>query len=283
MGPVPLRVGLEESLNLMTARVGSAVGLDTVGEYRQALRHHRPHAARIFDADRRRGDDAAAAHRPPMRCSSMAASGSRRPSSTACRTATARPSTAPTTRPCDGCSDVDWNGQAPPELPDTREQIADPRSAYQIVSMMEGVIQRGTGRIDRRRRQAARRQDRHDQRHRTTPGSWASRPTSSCGVFVGFDQPHTPRRARDRRHGRGAGLPRFHGRRAQGPAGDPVPHPARASSLVRVNADDRPARAAPATRTVIYEAVQARHRADRRRIAGDGASDGGDAVAAAAA
>ena len=32
-GPVPLRVGLEESLNLVTARVGLAVGVDTVGQY----------------------------------------------------------------------------------------------------------------------------------------------------------------------------------------------------------------------------------------------------------
>jgi penicillin-binding protein 1A len=30
-------------------------------------------------------------------------------------------------------------------LPDTREQVADPASAFQIVTMMEGVVQRGTG------------------------------------------------------------------------------------------------------------------------------------------
>ena len=40
-------------------------------------------------------------------------------------------------RACDGCTDVAWTGQPPPELPDNREQIADPRSAYQIVAMME--------------------------------------------------------------------------------------------------------------------------------------------------
>ena len=50
-------------------------------------------------------------------------------------------------------------------------------------TMMEGVIQRGTGRSDRLARPAARRQDRHDQRFRTTPGSSASRPISSCGVY----------------------------------------------------------------------------------------------------
>jgi penicillin-binding protein 1A len=30
-------------------------------------------------------------------------------------------------------------------LPDNREQVADPGSAYQLVTMMEGVVQRGTG------------------------------------------------------------------------------------------------------------------------------------------
>ena len=51
-----------------------------------------------------------------------------------------------TSRNCDGCNDADWHGQQEPLLADTREQIIDPRTAYQIVSMLEGVVQRGTGR-----------------------------------------------------------------------------------------------------------------------------------------
>ena len=31
------------------------------------------------------------------------------------------------------------------KLPDDRELVADPRSAYQVVSMLQGVVQRGTG------------------------------------------------------------------------------------------------------------------------------------------
>jgi penicillin-binding protein 1A len=49
-------------------------------------------------------------------------------------------------RACEGCNDANWHGQQEPLLPDTRQQIIDPRTAYQIVSMLEGVIQRGTGR-----------------------------------------------------------------------------------------------------------------------------------------
>src|SRR6202007_2602734 len=49
-------------------------------------------------------------------------------------------------RPCDGCL-ADWHGQPPPALPRTREQGIDPATAYQLVSMMQGVVQRGTGAI----------------------------------------------------------------------------------------------------------------------------------------
>jgi len=50
-------------------------------------------------------------------------------------------------RACDDCSNVEWHHQAPPVIPDTREQIADPASAFQIVEMMQGVVQRGTATV----------------------------------------------------------------------------------------------------------------------------------------
>ncbi len=49
-------------------------------------------------------------------------------------------------RICAGCNE-DWSqGLQPPVLPDEREQIMDPVIAYQMVSILEGVVQRGTGR-----------------------------------------------------------------------------------------------------------------------------------------
>ena len=48
------------------------------------------------------------------------------------------------TRVCEGCNDATWQNQQEPLLADTREQIIDPRTAYQIVSMLQGVVQRGT-------------------------------------------------------------------------------------------------------------------------------------------
>ena len=48
-------------------------------------------------------------------------------------------------RNCEGCNDAKWHDQQEPLLADKREQIVDPRTAYQVVSMLEGVVQRGTG------------------------------------------------------------------------------------------------------------------------------------------
>ncbi len=47
-------------------------------------------------------------------------------------------------RKCEGCNDAAWHGQEEPLLADTREQVVDPRTAYQVVSMLQGVVQRGT-------------------------------------------------------------------------------------------------------------------------------------------
>ena len=48
-------------------------------------------------------------------------------------------------RNCEGCNDGKWHDQQEPLLADNRPQVLDPRTAYQIVSILEGVVQRGTG------------------------------------------------------------------------------------------------------------------------------------------
>jgi len=49
-------------------------------------------------------------------------------------------------RDCFGCNAEDFAQQDAPELPDEREQVLSPQTAYQVVSMLEGVVKRGTGR-----------------------------------------------------------------------------------------------------------------------------------------
>ncbi|VIO72161.1 penicillin-binding protein 1A [Bradyrhizobium ivorense] len=49
-------------------------------------------------------------------------------------------------RECRGCDAPEgWKNQAEPQLVDHRDQVLDPMSAYQITSLMEGVVQAGTG------------------------------------------------------------------------------------------------------------------------------------------
>ena len=50
-------------------------------------------------------------------------------------------------RQCKGCNLSDLpDNLLPPPIADNRDQVTDPQSAYQMVTMMEGVITRGTGR-----------------------------------------------------------------------------------------------------------------------------------------
>ena len=49
-------------------------------------------------------------------------------------------------RACIGCTEEIYNQQTAPDLPDEREQVLSPQTAYQVVSMLEGVVKRGTGR-----------------------------------------------------------------------------------------------------------------------------------------
>jgi penicillin-binding protein 1A len=53
-------------------------------------------------------------------------------------------------RECRGCDAPDgWKNQAEPQLVDRREQVLDVMTAYQITSMMEGVVQGGTAAVMR--------------------------------------------------------------------------------------------------------------------------------------
>jgi penicillin-binding protein 1A len=48
-------------------------------------------------------------------------------------------------RICQGCDAEKWQNQDEPRLVDKREQVIDPLTAFQVTSILEGVIQRGTG------------------------------------------------------------------------------------------------------------------------------------------
>ncbi|MBB5714237.1 transglycosylase domain-containing protein [Sphingomonas aerophila] len=50
-------------------------------------------------------------------------------------------------RACDGCNARDWDGKAMPRPASRMRQVIDPMTAYQMVHITEGVVQRGTATI----------------------------------------------------------------------------------------------------------------------------------------
>ena len=51
------------------------------------------------------------------------------------------------TRPCEGCNAPDWNGRPMPRPPLRTRQVVDPLTAFQVIHMLEGVVQRGTATV----------------------------------------------------------------------------------------------------------------------------------------
>ena len=94
------------------------------------------------------------------------------------------------TRACEGCDALQWDGEEPPQLPDNREQLVDPIVAYQIVHMLEGVVERGTARRARRvgkplAGKTGTTNDYHDAQF------YGFSPDLVVGVWVGFDNPQS--------------------------------------------------------------------------------------------
>ena len=50
-------------------------------------------------------------------------------------------------RRCNACNMAQWDGKAMPRLASRGRQVMDPRTAYQTVHMLEGVVQRGTATV----------------------------------------------------------------------------------------------------------------------------------------
>ena len=106
-------------------------------------------------------------------------------------------------RDCPGCSPEEWTNQEEPVLPNRREQTLDPRTAFQIVSMMEGAILRGTGRKMRSLNKpfAGKTGTTNEARDAWFIGFT---PDLLAGAYVGFDQ---PRSLGPRETGGGVALP----------------------------------------------------------------------------
>jgi penicillin-binding protein 1A len=146
LGPATLRVGIEKSRNQMTARLGQDIGMPVIVEYARRFGVYddlAPLPAMVLGAGettllRMVGGYA------------MLANGGKKITPTLVDRIQDRWGHSVwrhDARDCEGCKADQWNGQQEPEIEDNRRQIIDPHSAYQMTSILEGVVQRGTATI----------------------------------------------------------------------------------------------------------------------------------------
>jgi len=93
-------------------------------------------------------------------------------------------------RVCESCKADAWQNQEEPEISDDRPQIIDPHTAYQMTSILEGVIQRGTATVLKSvgRPLAGKTGTTNEEKDAWFLGY---SPDLVVGVFVGYDTPTT--------------------------------------------------------------------------------------------
>ncbi|MGE0701971.1 MAG: penicillin-binding protein 1A, partial [Hyphomicrobiaceae bacterium] len=146
LGPATLRVGIEKSRNQMTARLGQDLGMPIIVEYARRFGIYddlAPLPAMVLGAGETTLLRMVGGY-------SMLANGGRKITPTLVDRIQDRWGHSVwrhDARDCTSCKADKWAGQAEPELEDSRKQIIDPHTAYQMTSILEGVVQRGTATI----------------------------------------------------------------------------------------------------------------------------------------
>ena len=142
-GPSTLRLGIEKSRNLMTVRLAKDMGMNLVAEYAERFGVYDDMSQVLAMA---LGSGETTVMRMVSAYAIMANGGKQIKPSLIDRIQDRYGKTVykHDERLCEGCSATSWVNQPEPELIDNREQVLDPMTAYQITSMMQGVVQRGT-------------------------------------------------------------------------------------------------------------------------------------------
>jgi len=148
-GPTTLRNALRFSLNTVTVRLAQDIGMPLIGEYAKRfgvydeLPNYLSYALGAGETTVMR----------MVTAYSMFANGGRRVKATLIDRIQDRYGHTifkHDARECRGCdAPGGWKNQPEPQLVDRREQVLDAMTAYQITSMMEGVVQGGTATVMR--------------------------------------------------------------------------------------------------------------------------------------
>ncbi len=186
-GPSTLRVGIELSRNVMTVRLAQDMGMPLVAEYAKRFGIYddmKPVLAMSLGAGETTVMRMVTAY-------AMIANGGRQVTPTLIDRIQDRYGKTVykhESRLCETCAVDHWEHQPEPELIDNRDQVLDPMTAYQITSMMEGVVQRGTATKVREvgRPIAGKTGTTNDEKDAWFVGFT---PDLTVGVFVGYDTP----------------------------------------------------------------------------------------------
>lgn len=142
-GPTPMRTGIERSRNLMTVRLAQEVGMDVVGAYAERFgvyKHLSPVLANAL------GSQETTLYRMVAAYAMFANGGERVEPTLVDRVQDRFGKTVyrHDRRECLDCDNPSIPRNLSPQIVSHRERVMDPVTAYQLTSMMQGVVQRGT-------------------------------------------------------------------------------------------------------------------------------------------
>lgn len=142
-GPSTLRAGIERSRNLMTVRLAKDMGMQLVADYAE---HFGLYDKMLPVLAMSLGSGETTVMRMVSAYAVMANGGKQIVPSLVDRIQDRYGKTVykHDRRECVGCVASEWTGQDEPEIINDRDQVLDPMTAYQITSMMQGVVSRGT-------------------------------------------------------------------------------------------------------------------------------------------
>lgn len=137
-----MRWGLEQSRNLMTVRIANDTGMDHVVDTinRVGIGKYPPYLAFALGAGETTVLQMTNAY------SALANNGKQFEPSVIdyVQDRTGKVIWRADSRRCDKCNMAEWDGKPMPRLAERGKQVLDPRTAYQVVHMLEGVVTRGT-------------------------------------------------------------------------------------------------------------------------------------------
>lgn len=188
-GPSTMRLGLEKSRNLMTVRLAQTVGMDKVAAAAERF-------GVVDKLEPKLSMALGATETSPLRLTAayaMFVNGGKRIAPSLIdriQDRNGRTVFRHDQRPCPECQAMQWTPQPPPAIPDARPAVTDPASAYQMVSMLQGAVERGTGRrvAEVGKPLAGKTGTTND-----SLDTWfvGFSPDLAVGVFVGYDEPQT--------------------------------------------------------------------------------------------